>query len=438
MGINQIQVMPRERPQAQQQHKDNLDRILEGLQIANGIMGIGVNYTTIQNHMKQNDLLDQESQGLLGPKDRATMMEHGLQPAEAGTPGAQNFRFKTGKLDDNGEPVVEDQPFILKGVAAKANYHPLPNYVDQASGKRGTAFFDLNDPTKGPAFIAPVEAPEKPAKEPTPHYVFQPDSSGTLYRGNTLTGELTPAPGADGANFKKGKPEDEEKTYSEIASKMEPTRGNRALQQASVNLLSVDNAERLMAPYANNLDKMPPKKVELLAEELEKIASGSAGTQSGRDSLAAKTFASKWSEFKSNLTGEPTGADVGAFLKDYGDYLGDLKQASQNVVDKHYQSVWNANKNRLSPELQDRFRQEMPDYFSWDSKKPGSSAPKLSAHGTDTSGTAVAAPGGAAAGPSAQDIEAELARRGIKVAPAAAPMNDIPDRPQGRSSTGGL
>ncbi len=55
MSINQVQVVgPRSETVEQKKEKrDPLDDILRGLNLANGVLGLGVNYTTIQKHIAE-------------------------------------------------------------------------------------------------------------------------------------------------------------------------------------------------------------------------------------------------------------------------------------------------------------------------------------------------------------------------------------------------
>lgn len=242
--------------------------------------------------------------------------------------------------------------------------------------------------------LADVRAQIAANKPKADHYTPTTDADGNLIGFNTATGAVLDT-------GHKGKPsgrhEDPEKTYADVGSKFEAPRGNKSLQQVGTNLLNIENAERLMAPYANNLDKMPQKQTALLTAELEKIASGGAGSEGGRASISAHTLQSKFNDFMSNVKGDPTGADLGGFLKDNATYLKDLKESNLAFQNKHHRDVWQTNKGRLTDEQQDRMRNDLPDFFKWE-KSEGAGPKKdvaYSAHGAATDGgTAVAGPGG--------------------------------------------
>ncbi len=109
-----IGVQPVQNPSLQPGHykpaekKTDLDKVLEGLQIANGAMGVAVNYEHINNYMKQNDALDSAAAGNLPAKDRLEAQVHGLQPVDEGTPGSVTHRFSSDAPDGYSK-----QAFIL-------------------------------------------------------------------------------------------------------------------------------------------------------------------------------------------------------------------------------------------------------------------------------------------------------------------------------------
>ncbi len=98
MGQNQISIIaPRSEPQRQQKDKpDDIERILQGLQIANGVLGIGVNFTTIQNHRAQNAAMQDERQGILTAKQSLDAQKGGLEEVAIGTPGASSYKIRQG------------------------------------------------------------------------------------------------------------------------------------------------------------------------------------------------------------------------------------------------------------------------------------------------------------------------------------------------------
>lgn len=95
MALAQISMVgPRAEQQKQEKpKKEAIDYILEGLQIAQGITGVAVNYQTIKSKMGENAVAEDRRQGILPVTEQAEMAK-GFDKAEPGTPGAiaQDYR----------------------------------------------------------------------------------------------------------------------------------------------------------------------------------------------------------------------------------------------------------------------------------------------------------------------------------------------------------
>jgi len=139
-------------PREQREKKSDLDKVLEGLNIANSAMGIAVNYEHINNYMKQNDALDQTAAGVLPAKDRLDAQVHGMQPVPEGTPGSQLHKFSS---DDPGG--FSKQAFIMPQKAET----PMGQFV-KAKGPNGPVYQWAE---RGGAPIDAYEEPKAP-KEP--------------------------------------------------------------------------------------------------------------------------------------------------------------------------------------------------------------------------------------------------------------------------------
>lgn len=97
-------IAPRaEQKEQKEPKKDPLDQILKGLQIANGVMGIGVNYTEFQKN--RGDLAAQEDtrNGVLTKGQELGLMEKGLDKAQPDADGnfpAGAVQYKTRQGED--------------------------------------------------------------------------------------------------------------------------------------------------------------------------------------------------------------------------------------------------------------------------------------------------------------------------------------------------
>ncbi len=169
---------------------------------------------------------------------------------------------------------------------------------------------------------------------------------------------------------------DQDKLYSDFLDKTQNFRGNKAVAQASTNLLSASNALSIIDKYPDP-NQMPLKQYGLLVQEIGKISSGGTGSDHSQKSIEASTIESKWSDLMGKTEGKPQPAELGAFIKDNADYLKDLQQNSQDVVDAHTRTAWNGIKRRLDDEHVQNFKDDMPDFWAREdhrSKAPGKSA----------------------------------------------------------------
>lgn len=146
------------------------------------------------------------------------------------------------------------------------------------------------------------------------------------------------------------------KNDADVAKQMVAPRGNRALQQAQLNMLSADNARSLLK--GKDLDKLTNQDIQLLNSEIAKIATGGVPTESGVQHLLSPTLEKKAAEFTQFLSNNPTPAMAGAFLKKNKQYLDELYNNSANKVSDYQENILKANKGRLTPEAYERQAQD--------------------------------------------------------------------------------
>lgn len=108
MSQNQVSIIaPRSEPQQQKRQKPtDIENVLTGLQIANGVLGIGTNLTTIQNHMAQTQALEDERNGIITSKQ---MLDKGssYERVDPGTAGSTTYKVRTDKQDASGNDTYE-------------------------------------------------------------------------------------------------------------------------------------------------------------------------------------------------------------------------------------------------------------------------------------------------------------------------------------------
>jgi hypothetical protein len=147
-----------------------------------------------------------------------------------------------------------------------------------------------------------------------------------------------------------------------MSNKLTNPRGNQAVQQAQIGVLSGKKAMDLINQYPD-LNKMPAQQVSLLAQELSKVASGGVGSEHGQRSLEANTVQSNWSKLVSNISGEPTGADLKPFIEQNKAYLDNMLKTNMDTIKDYHQQVYNGYKKRLTPEQDTLFRTDHPELF---------------------------------------------------------------------------
>lgn len=164
------------------------------------------------------------------------------------------------------------------------------------------------------------------------------------------------------ANLKDKKDQKQDQVYTDMSNKLTNPRGNTAVQQAQVGVMSGKKAMDLINQYPD-LNKMPAQQVSLLAQEISKVASGGVGSEHGQRSLEANTVQSNWNKFVSSLSGEPTGADLKGFIEQNKTYLQNMIKTNNDTIKDYHQQVYNGYKKRLTPEQDALFRADHPDLF---------------------------------------------------------------------------
>lgn len=97
MALAQISMIgPRAEQQKQEKpKKEAIDYILEGLQVAQGITGIAVNYQTIKSKMAENAVAEDKRQGILPITDQAEMAKD-FDRVPANTEGSTLMKYRRG------------------------------------------------------------------------------------------------------------------------------------------------------------------------------------------------------------------------------------------------------------------------------------------------------------------------------------------------------
>jgi polyhydroxyalkanoate synthesis regulator phasin len=149
---------PRAEPVEQKKpKKDVMDQILEGLQIAQGITGIAVNYQTIRERMADRGFKEQqnadERAGIMTAKDQLNYAKD-MEKVPDGTEGSVLLKWREGEKVNQASfrpPQKKEQV----GLRTPVKIETVEN------GKNVTKYVDPAEAT-GKTFAAPIPAPGKP------------------------------------------------------------------------------------------------------------------------------------------------------------------------------------------------------------------------------------------------------------------------------------
>lgn len=132
----------------------------------------------------------------------------------------------------------------------------------------------------------------------------------------------------------------------DVQTMIETTRGSTDIRNAKEATRLVDNANSLLSEYPD-LNKMPTAQVTLFAQELAKIAKGGVSGEAEVRDIMPHSVASGLMKGLSQLEGSPTGAQLGAFIKEYQPYLDAIKKNSIKLVNDRTHRILNAQSKRL-------------------------------------------------------------------------------------------
>lgn len=175
------------------------------------------------------------------------------------------------------------------------------------------------------------------------------------------------------------------KVFTEAVEKVEDTKKRGSVANAWNAQRQIANAEKIFQengidPTAADLDKLPIQKVRLAISEIAKVASGGVPTESGQRELMPSSARSAMQVELSKLKNEPTGAHLGAFLKEYMPYLKALKDNANQAIGEAIDAHRTAYSDRLSPDQLEKFDKQYSKYLHGGAPSP-TAGPRPSAEG---------------------------------------------------------
>lgn len=124
-------------------------------------------------------------------------------------------------------------------------------------------------------------------------------------------------------------------------------RGDPAVAQAEKDIYASQKANSLANLYGDP-NKLNQSQVNLLVQEVGKIASGGSPSMHELDGISPDTLTGQLSKQWEKLTNNPTPANAGAFVKQYQDYSNTVAKDAQKVLEDKYGRVINSNRRRLN------------------------------------------------------------------------------------------
>lgn len=151
-------------------------------------------------------------------------------------------------------------------------------------------------------------------------------------------------------------------------------RGDPAVAQAEKDIYATQKANSLVDLYGDP-DKLSQKQVNLLAQEVGKIASGGTPSMHELDGITPGTLQGSLSDAWSKLSNSPTKANAGEFVKQYQDYANTVSQDAKKVIQDKYGRVIESNKRRLNPDDYNALQQNYVNRFSNGNQPTASKSP---------------------------------------------------------------
>lgn len=148
--------------------------------------------------------------------------------------------------------------------------------------------------------------------------------------------------------------EDQQNQFK-VQQQMESVRGDKALQNAKETIRRVASAENILSQYPD-LNKVPNNISNMIMTDLGTIVTGGVLGHEGFKEIANPTLYSKLSEKVQELGNSPTGAQLGAFLKQTRNLLQELSSTAESQVEDKYRRILNTSGRTLKPNTREIYR----------------------------------------------------------------------------------
>lgn len=151
------------------------------------------------------------------------------------------------------------------------------------------------------------------------------------------------------------------KATQEALTFLNTSRKDPAVRQASIDNYNIGKAEAIMKN--RDLDNLSQGEVGLLISEVSKIARGGVPTHEELKLLNPNTLTGKLRAAYGSLVNQATPAAAGSFLKQYQNYMKELKTNAQDVLSKQVHIV-NSKRNEMGDDNYNTLIKEFSDIFN--------------------------------------------------------------------------
>lgn len=145
------------------------------------------------------------------------------------------------------------------------------------------------------------------------------------------------------------------KAYTSMRKDLESFRGNQSMQQAA---LAVQNSDKALALAQAT---PTPQNLNLLADEMGKIATGGVPGEQGTKALLPDNLYTKVAQMKAWVTGHPnaSAADVSEYLQNNKDYINQVRSIAGQALNSYRTNISKGYKHRVAP---DDYQEAVDDY----------------------------------------------------------------------------
>lgn len=150
---------------------------------------------------------------------------------------------------------------------------------------------------------------------------------------------------------------EQDRSAQKVQSLLESARGQPDVSQALKDKYAISKANDLSNRYSDP-NKMTNQEVNLLVSELGKVATGGVPNHTELQGLTPDTLKTKFGSIVSKLTSNPTPANAGSFVKMYKNYLNDIGNSANQILEKKVTRILETNKKHIGEENYNNFKEQ--------------------------------------------------------------------------------